>query len=108
MAVLVTGIWSALITFILLKFIDKVVGLKIEHDEELGLDEEEHGEQAYGWRHSIMEEPLTEEQINSIIRGSVNHHIQQEQRRLSLIPTTGNENNIRRHFAKLSKLEDTL
>ncbi|CAF3009674.1 unnamed protein product, partial [Rotaria sp. Silwood2] len=31
--------WSGLITIILLKFIDKIVGLKIEHDEELSLDE---------------------------------------------------------------------
>ncbi len=105
LAVFVTGLWAALITFLLLKFIDKVVGLKTEHDEELGLDEEEHGEQAYGWRHSIMSEPLTEDQIQSIVRGSVNHHIQAEQRRLSLVPLT---NNRRLLSNNLSKLEETM
>ncbi|CAF4688977.1 unnamed protein product, partial [Rotaria sp. Silwood2] len=39
MSVVITGTWSGLITIILLKFIDKIVGLKIEHDEELSLDE---------------------------------------------------------------------
>jgi hypothetical protein len=109
MAVVVTGLWSALITCILLKFIDKVVGLKIEHDEEAGLDEEEHGEQAYGWRHSIVSEPLSEVQIQSIVRGSVNHHIQLEQRRLSLQPTANNQPLIRRPLSNnMSKLEETL
>ncbi len=110
LAVVVTGLWSALITFILLKLIDKIVGLKISHDEELGLDEEEHGEQAYGWRHSIISEPLTEQQIHSIVRGSVDHHIQAEQRRLSLIPNIyNNQSNIRRPFSiNNSKLEETM
>ena len=88
LAVLVVGLWSALITILLLKCIDQVFGLKIPFDEELGLDEEEHGEQAYGWRHSIISEPLTEQQIQTIVRGSVNHHIQAEQRRMSLVPPT--------------------
>ncbi|CAF3434204.1 unnamed protein product [Rotaria socialis] len=108
MSVVVTGLWSALITIILLKIIDKIVGLKIEHDEELGLDEEEHGEQAYGWRHSHVSEALTEEQIHSIIRGSINHHIQNEQRRLSLIPTNNKPIIIRRPRSDISKLEETL
>ncbi|CAF1282591.1 unnamed protein product, partial [Rotaria sordida] len=87
MSVVITGAWSGLITIILLKIIDRIVGLKIEHDEELGLDEEEHGEQAYGWRHSLIPDSLNEEQIHLIVRGSVNHHIQAEQKRLSHIST---------------------
>ena len=109
LAVLVTGLWSALFTIILLKVIDRICGLKIEYDEELGLDEEEHGEQAYEWRPSIMSEPLSEAQIHSIVRGSVNHHIQTEQRRLSLIPSINNLPLMRRPFLrKFSKLEETL
>jgi hypothetical protein len=108
MAVVVTGLWSAIITIILLKLIDLTSGLKIEHDEELGLDEEEHGEQAYGWRHSIVTEQLTEQQIQSIVRGSVNHHIQNEQRRLSLIPTNNSLLTKRPYSTNISKLEETL
>lgn len=110
MTVVILSIWTALITIILLKIIDIIVGLKIEHDEELGLDEEEHGEQAYGWRHSIMGESLTEEQIHSIVRGSVNHHIQAEQRRLSLIPvlTNNRPSIIRERHPEVSKLEETM
>jgi hypothetical protein len=107
LAVLVTGLWSAIITLFLLKIIDKIIGLKIEYDEELGLDEEEHGEQAYGWRHSIISEPLTEDQIHSIVRGSVNHHIQAEQRRLSLIPNI-QQNQRRSIVNNMSKLEETM
>lgn len=96
LAVLVTGVWSGIWTIILLKSIDKLVGLKIEHDEELGLDEEEHGEQAYEWRNSIVGETLTEEQIHSIIRGSVNRHIQNERRRLTRNRTDSTSSSIRR------------
>lgn len=103
LAVVVCVIWSAIVTFILFKIIDKTVGLKMKHNEELGLDEEEHGEQAYGWRHSVVPDAMTEEQIHHIVRGSINHHIQNEQRRLSLLP------NIRRSFNhNLAKLEETL
>ncbi|CAF3447739.1 unnamed protein product [Rotaria sp. Silwood1] len=89
MAVVVIGLWSAILTIVLLKIIDRYIGLKIEHDEELGLDEEEHGEQAYGWRHSISSEPLTEEQIQAIVRGSINVYVQREERRRLL----GSNNN---------------
>ncbi|UJR34854.1 hypothetical protein I4U23_027634 [Adineta vaga] len=109
MAVVITGLWSGIITIILLKLIDKLVGLKGSFDEEMGLDEEEHGEQAYEWRNSIIGEPLTEQQIQTIVRGSVSHHIQQEQRRLSLVPTTINPSlNRRSNFNQISKLEETL
>jgi Amt family ammonium transporter len=109
MAVIVVGLWSGFITIILLKLIEKIVGLKIEHDEELGLDEEEHGEQAYEWRNSIISEPLTEQQIQSIVRGSVNHHIQAEQRRLSIIPNLNHLSvNKRTNFNQSNKLEETL
>lgn len=109
LAVLVTGLWSGLITIMMLKIIDRFCGLKIEHDEELGLDEEEHGEQAYEWRNSVISEPFNEEQIQAIIRGSVNQHIQAEQRRLSLIPAGVNLTRQRRSVVnQLSKLEETL
>ena len=107
LAVVVTGLWSALITFILLKLIEKFVGLKIDYDEELGLDENEHGEQAYGWRHSIIDNELTESQVHRIVSGTVSHHIQQEQRRLSLIPISinGQRQSTR---SNLAKLEETM
>ena len=112
MAVVVTGSWSAIITIILLKLIDKSVGLKVSFDDEIGLDEGEHGEQAYEWRNSIIEPQITEQQIHSIIRGSVSHHIQQEQRRLSLIapPMMTNPSLNRRINVvhQTSKLEETL
>ena len=56
--------------------IDKTVGLKIEHDEELGLDEGEHDERAYEWRHSMVSDTIIEEQIHQIIQGSIDHHIE--------------------------------
>ena len=47
--VLAAGAWSALVTFVLLKVIDAIVGLRVdaetEHD---GLDGSLHGESAYG------------------------------------------------------------
>ncbi|CAF1540603.1 unnamed protein product [Adineta ricciae] len=112
MAVVITGSWSAIITIILLKLIDKLVGLKVSFDDEIGLDEGEHGEQAYEWRNSIIEPQITEQQIHSIVRGSVSHHIQQEQRRLSLIapPMMTNPSLNRRINVvhQTSKLEETL
>lgn len=109
LAVLVTGLWSAVFTLILLKSIDKICGLKLDYDEEIGLDEEEHGEQAYEWRPSIISEPLSEAQIHSIVRGSVSHHIQSEQRRLSLIPGATQQRPMRRPFTnQISNLEETM
>ena len=107
LAVVVTALWSAFITFILFKLIERFIGLKVDFDEELGLDENEHGEQAYGWRHSVVDNELTESQVHRIVRGSVSHHIQQEQRRLSLIPMSIN-NQRQTNKNNLAKLEETM
>lgn len=107
LAVFVSALWSAFITFILFKLIEKFIGLKIDYDEELGLDENEHGEQAYGWRHSVIDNELTESQVHRIVRGTVTHHIQQEQRRLSLIPISINQQRETNQH-RLAKLEETM
>ena len=47
-AVIFTIVWSGVISFILLKIIDAVVGLRVEEDEErVGLDLTDHRESAY-------------------------------------------------------------
>jgi ammonium transporter, Amt family len=47
-AVLVTIVWSGVISFILYKVVDMVVGLRVTEDKEReGLDTTEHGERAY-------------------------------------------------------------
>ena len=47
-AVIFTIVWSGVISFILLKIIDAVVGLRVEEDEErIGLDLTDHRESAY-------------------------------------------------------------
>ena len=47
-AVLFTGIYSGIITYVLLKVIDKLVGLRVDpEDEHAGLDVSQHGENAY-------------------------------------------------------------
>jgi Amt family ammonium transporter len=44
-----TGTWAAVVTFVLLKIIDAVVGLRVDADvEREGLDLALHGEGAYG------------------------------------------------------------
>jgi Amt family ammonium transporter len=46
--VLITAIYSAAVTWILLKLIDKTIGLRVSTQEEaLGLDQSQHGEIAY-------------------------------------------------------------
>ena len=48
LAVLITWVYSAVITFVLLKVIDLVIGLRPTEDgEESGLDVDQHGESAY-------------------------------------------------------------
>jgi len=43
-----TVVYCALVTFVILKVIDMVIGLRVEHDEEReGLDITQHGEQVY-------------------------------------------------------------
>jgi Amt family ammonium transporter len=47
-AVALSWIWSAVVTFILLKLIDAVIGLRVPPEHELaGLDASIHGEAAY-------------------------------------------------------------
>jgi Amt family ammonium transporter len=42
------GLYSALVTFVILKVIDKVMGLRVTKDEEKeGLDQTQHGESGY-------------------------------------------------------------
>lgn len=49
MAIIITIIYSALMTFIILKFINKFIKLRVsKEDEEEGLDVSLHGEEAYG------------------------------------------------------------
>jgi len=48
LALLVVGAYTAAVTFVLLKVVDKVVGLRVTEDEErMGLDSTQHGEAAY-------------------------------------------------------------
>jgi Amt family ammonium transporter len=48
-AVLITWVYSAVVTFVLLKIINAVVGLRVSDDgEDAGLDVDQHGENAYG------------------------------------------------------------
>ena len=49
LAVVVTWVYSAVVTFVLLKLINALVGLRVTNDgEEAGLDVDQHGENAYG------------------------------------------------------------
>jgi ammonium transporter, Amt family len=49
LAVLITWVYSAVITFVLLKVIDAVIGLRVSDEgEDSGLDVDQHGENAYG------------------------------------------------------------
>eukprot|EP01111_Echinosteliopsis_oligospora_P000201 TRINITY_DN1018_c0_g1_i1.p1 TRINITY_DN1018_c0_g1~~TRINITY_DN1018_c0_g1_i1.p1 ORF type:complete len:444 (-),score=107.52 TRINITY_DN1018_c0_g1_i1:17-1348(-) len=69
--VIVAGVYSAAVTFLIIILIDKVVGLKItEEEEEVGLDIVEHGEYAY---HNLWlagsepaYEPVYSSTINSV------------------------------------------
>lgn len=47
-AVLVTIVFSLVVTFVLLKILDATIGLRVDHEEEIrGLDLSEHGEEGY-------------------------------------------------------------
>ena len=47
-AVLVSIVWSAVVSFVAFKLVDMVVGLRVAEDEEReGLDIASHGESAY-------------------------------------------------------------
>ncbi len=48
LALLVVGVYTAAVTLVLLKVVDKTVGLRVTEDEErMGLDATQHGEAAY-------------------------------------------------------------
>jgi Amt family ammonium transporter len=50
LAVAVTLVYSFVVTFILLKILDKLMGLRVTREEEqMGLDLTEHSESAYNW-----------------------------------------------------------
>jgi ammonium transporter, Amt family len=50
------GAWAALVTYVLLKILDAVVGLRVEVDDEReGLDTALHGESAYGTAGAVHE-----------------------------------------------------
>ena len=47
-AILVTAVYSFVITVVLLKVIDKVIGLRVDEESEVnGLDISQHGESGY-------------------------------------------------------------
>jgi Amt family ammonium transporter len=49
LAVLITWVYAAVVTFVLLKIINAVIGLRVSDDgEDAGLDVDQHGENAYG------------------------------------------------------------
>jgi Amt family ammonium transporter len=49
LAVLITWVYSAVVTFVLLKLINAVIGLRVSDEgEDSGLDVDQHGENAYG------------------------------------------------------------
>ena len=57
-AVLASWVYSAAMTWLLLKAVDATVGLRVgEHEEELGLDATQHGERAYQpWSEAVDRE----------------------------------------------------
>ena len=49
-AVLVTVVYAGVVSFIILKVLDKTMGLRVDDDAETrGLDLSEHGEEGYIW-----------------------------------------------------------
>ncbi len=48
LSILVTAVWSGVLSFIILKIVDATVGLRVEEDEErMGLDLSQHNERGY-------------------------------------------------------------
>ncbi|WNG50253.1 ammonium transporter [Archangium minus] len=47
LAVLAVGAYTAVVTLLLLKVVDKVLGLRVSEEERMGLDSTQHGEAAY-------------------------------------------------------------
>ena len=48
LSIIVTVIWSGVLSFIILKIVDAIVGLRVEEDEERqGLDLSQHNERGY-------------------------------------------------------------
>ena len=49
-AVLVTVVYAGVVSYVLLKILDKVMGLRVDEESETrGLDLSEHGEEGYIW-----------------------------------------------------------
>ena len=47
-AVMITAVWTAVVSFLLFKLIDMTIGLRVDNDSERqGLDLISHGESAY-------------------------------------------------------------
>jgi len=57
LAIVVSGLWSAFFTWVILRFLDLIMGLRLR-EEHLGLDFKDHGEDAYGWQHQTEHEVL--------------------------------------------------
>jgi Amt family ammonium transporter len=50
LGILVTAVWSGVVSYLLLKAIDRVVGLRVSaQDETEGLDVTQHDEQGYNF-----------------------------------------------------------
>ena len=48
LSVIVTVVWSGVLSFIILKIVDATVGLRVEEDDErMGLDLSQHNERGY-------------------------------------------------------------
>jgi Amt family ammonium transporter len=57
LGIVAAGAWAAVVTYVLLKIIDAVVGLRVgAEDEYEGLDTSQHGESAYGGAHVAAHE----------------------------------------------------
>jgi len=54
LAVLISGLWASVFTWLILKGINRFVGIRLS-DEAIGLDAKDHGEDAYGWSHGNHE-----------------------------------------------------
>jgi len=57
LAIVVSGLWAAFFTLLILYALDQLMHLKLT-DEDLGLDQKDHGEDAYGWEHTTEHEVL--------------------------------------------------
>ena len=48
LSIVITIVWSGVLSFIILKIVDAIVGLRVEEDDErMGLDLSQHNERGY-------------------------------------------------------------